>query len=165
MIDQKNKMNLGELVFDDNSQDKKTLFCLRRIRSRYLIVFFPNFCHFVDYLWLLLENSSFTNLWQFNCSRWETFVIELDKLYTDQIYEIVFFEQTCVFLYLVIPSWTKNEKSQLWLKIGTFRTKFGYFFRQHSQPLHDVLQEDIENLEFSLRGKFEFVDSLKNNGT
>ena len=54
-----------------------------------------------------------------------------------------------------------------WLKIGTFQLKFDkiYFFYQHSQPLHNVMQKDIENLEFVQGVIFEFIDSLKNNGT
>ena len=69
---------------------------------------------------------------------------------------------------LVGPS--ETGKSQLiynWLKNGTFYLKFDkfYFFYQHSQPLYDVMQTEFENLEF-VRGKnFEFIDSLKNNGT
>ena len=64
----------------------------------------------------------------------------------------------------------ETGKSQLicnWLKVGTFETQFdqSYFFYQHSQPLYDVLQKAIENLQF-LRGvNFENIDSLKNNGT
>ena len=73
-----------------------------------------------------------------------------------------------VFISLVAPSETR--KSQLiynWLKIGTFQPKFDkiYFFYQHSQPLYDVLQKEIENLEFVHGVSFEFIDSLKNNGT
>ena len=49
--------------------------------------------------------------------------------------------------------------------MGTFRIKFGNFFHQHSQPLHNVLQEVIENHEFSQDVKFKFIDSLKNNRT
>ena len=30
-------------------------------------VFVPKFCHLVDYLWLLWENSSFENVWRINC--------------------------------------------------------------------------------------------------
>ena len=30
----------------------------------------PTFCHFVDHLWILLENSSFKNLWRINCLSW-----------------------------------------------------------------------------------------------
>ena len=72
-----------------------------------------------------------------------------------------------VFISLVGPS--KTGKSQLtynWLKIGSFQPKFGkIFFYQHSQPLHDVMQKEIENLEFVQGVSFEFIDSLKNNGT
>ena len=35
-----------------------------------------------------------------------------------------------------------------------------YFFYQHSQPLYDVMQKEIENLEFVLGVNFEFIDSL-----
>ena len=36
----------------------------------------PNFCHFVDHLRLLLENSPFKNLWRMNCLGWN-FVFRL----------------------------------------------------------------------------------------
>ena len=73
-----------------------------------------------------------------------------------------------VFDSLVGPS--ETEKSQLiynWLKIGTFQPKFDkiYFFYQHSQSLYNVMQKEIENLEFVQGVNFEFIDSLKNNGT
>ena len=73
-----------------------------------------------------------------------------------------------VFISLVGPSETrKSQPIYNWLKVGLFQSKFDkiYFFYQHSQPLYDVMQKEIENLEF-LRGvSFEFIDSLKNNGT
>ena len=73
-----------------------------------------------------------------------------------------------VFISLVGPS--ETGKSQLlynWQKIGAFQTKSDklYFFYQHSQPLYDVMQKEIENLEFVRGVNFEFIDSLKNNGT
>ena len=73
-----------------------------------------------------------------------------------------------VFISLVGPSETGG--SQLihnWLKIGTFQPKFDkiYFFYQHSQPLYDVMQKEIEDLEFVQGVNFEFIDSLRNNGT
>ena len=39
-----------------------------------------------------------------------------------------------------------------------------YFFYQHSQPLYDVMQKEIENIKFILGVNFEFIDSLGNNG-
>ena len=73
-----------------------------------------------------------------------------------------------VFISLVDPCETR--KSQLvynWLKNGTFQPKLDkiYFFYQHSQPLYDVMQKEIENLVFVQGVNFEFIDSLKNNGT
>ena len=73
-----------------------------------------------------------------------------------------------VFISLVGPS--ETGKSQLiynWLKIGTLQSKFDkiYFFKQHSQPLYDVMLKEIESLEFVRGVNFEFIDSLKNNGT
>ena len=72
-----------------------------------------------------------------------------------------------VFISLVGPS--ETGKSQLfynWLKIGTFQPKFDkiYFFYQPSQPLYDVMQMEIKNLEFGEGVNFEYIDSLKNNG-
>ena len=69
---------------------------------------------------------------------------------------------------MVGPS--ETGKSQLiynWLKIGTFQPKFDeiYFFNQHSQPLYDVMQNEIANLEFVRGVNFEFIDWLKKNGT
>ena len=72
-----------------------------------------------------------------------------------------------VFISLVGSSETgKSQLIYYWLKIGTFQAKFDkiYFFCQHSQPLYDVMQKEIENLEFVQRVNFEFIDSLKNNG-
>ena len=73
-----------------------------------------------------------------------------------------------VFISLVGLSETgKSQPIYNWLKIGRFQPKFDkiYFFYQHSQPLYDVMQKEIENLEFVRGRNFEFVDSLKNNGT
>ncbi len=54
-----------------------------------------------------------------------------------------------------------------WLKVGTLQLKFDkiYFFNQHPQPLYDVMQREIVNLEFVQCVHFEFINSLKNNGT
>ena len=73
-----------------------------------------------------------------------------------------------VFIPLAGPSETrKSQPIYKWLKIGTFQPKFDkiYFFYQHPQPLYDVMQKEIENLEFVRGVNFEFIDSLKNNGT
>ena len=73
-----------------------------------------------------------------------------------------------VFISLVGPS--EIGKLQLiynWLTNGTFQPYFdkNYFYYQHSQPLFVVKQKEIESLEFVRGVNFEFIDSLKNNGT
>ena len=73
-----------------------------------------------------------------------------------------------VFISTVGPSETgKLQFIYNWRKIGTFQPKFDkmYFFYQNSQPLYDVMQKHIENLEFLQGVNFEIIDSLKNNGT
>ena len=71
-----------------------------------------------------------------------------------------------VFISLVGPSETgKSQFLYNWLKIGTFQIKFDKFFYQHSQPLYDVMEKEVEKLEFVRGVNFEFIDSLKNNGT
>ena len=69
-----------------------------------------------------------------------------------------------VFISLVGPSETgKSHFIYNWLKIRTFQAKSVkiYFFYQHFQPLYDVMQKEIENLEFVRGVNFEFIDSLK----
>ena len=73
-----------------------------------------------------------------------------------------------VFISMVGPPETgKLQNIYNWLKIETFQTKFDkvYFFHQHSQPLYDVMEKEIENLEHMHGVNFEIIDSLKNNGT
>ena len=124
----------------------------------------PTFCYFVDHLWMLLENSPLKNLGLINCLGWNfvqrgrihfTFTKAMNKLIS---------ARNRVFISLVGPSETgKSQPNYNWLKIGSFQPKFDkiYFFYQHSQPLYDVMQEKIENLEFVRGVSFEFIDSLK----
>ena len=61
----------------------------------------------------------------------------------------------------------KSQHIYDWLKIGTFQPKFDkiYFFYQRFQHLYDVMQKEIENLEFVRGVNFEIIASLKNNVT
>ena len=97
----------------------------------------------------------------------EIFAVQKDTFYPRQGYEQVNFYKNGVFISLVGPS--ETGKSQLfhnWLKIGTFQPKIDkiYFFYQQSQPPYDVMQKEIENLDFVQGINFEFTDSSKNNG-
>ena len=69
-----------------------------------------------------------------------------------------------IFLALVGPSdsgkmYLKHE----WLKVGTFQPKFEkiYFTYQHPQRLYDVMQKEIDDLEFVQGVHIEFINSLK----
>ena len=73
-----------------------------------------------------------------------------------------------IFISLVGPSETGNlYLIYNWLKIGTFQPKFDkiYLFYQLSQPPYNVIQKEIENLEFVQGANFEYIDWLENNGT
>ena len=69
-------------------------------------------------------------------------------------------------VFISLFEFSETGKSQIiynWPKIGTFQPRFDkiHFFYQHSQPLHDVMQKEIENLEFKHGVNFDFIDSLK----
>ena len=73
-----------------------------------------------------------------------------------------------IFKSLVGPSDSgKTYLTHEWLKVGTFQPKFDKicFSYQHPQPLYDVIQKEIDNLEFDQGVHFEFINSLKNDGT
>ena len=89
-----------------------------------------------------------------------TFTKSMNKLISEQ--------ENRVFFSLVGPSETgKLQLNSNWLKIGTFQTKFDkiYFFHQHFEHFYDVVQKEIEDLEFVQGVIFEFIVSLENNGT
>ena len=95
-------------------------------------------------------------------------VVRQDTFYSHQDYEEVNFNKklSLYFIGWSIRNWKIEAYLQL-VKIGTFQQKFDklYFFYQHSQPLYDVMQKEIESLEFVRGVNFEFIDSIKNNGT
>ena len=74
-----------------------------------------------------------------------------------------------IFISLVGPSVSgKTYLRHEWLKVGTFQLKFEKicFFYQHPQPLYDVKQKEIDNLEFVQGVHIDFIiNPLKNNGT
>ena len=94
--------------------------------------------------------------------------MQQDTVYLHQNYEQIIFHTK---LHFYISGWTKlfwrnlldswvvetwNISTQIWQKC---------FFYQHPQPVYDVMQKDIDNLEFVQGVHFEFINSLKNNGT
>ena len=169
MTDQEDNNHLGKIVFEDNNQEKNSWACfwtnLFQIAD---CVSVPTFCYFVDHLWMLLENSPLKNLRRINQLGW--IFVQCGRIHftlTKAMNKLIFTKNR-VFISLVDPSKTgKSQPNYIWLKIGTFQPKFDkiYIFCQHSQPLYDVMQKEIENLEFVQGVNFEVIDSLKNNGT
>ena len=94
--------------------------------------------------------------------------MQRDTFQHHQGYEQNKFCKNRVFLSMVSPSETaKSQHIHNWLRNGTFQPKFDkiYCFYQHSQTLFDASQKEVENLDFFEGVNFEFIDSLKNNGT
>ena len=128
----------------------------------------PTFCQFNDHLWLLLENSPFENLCRINCLGQKFLQCGRIHFTLTKIMNKLISTKNRIFISLVGPSETgKSQPIYNWPKTGTFQTKFDkiYFFYQHFQPLYDVMQKEIENLEFVQGVNFDFIDSLENNGT
>ena len=158
----------GKIVFDDNNEDKRSWFFwdtpLPDLRW--------SFCSGLSVILLI----KFGDFWKIHQSKTcnEAFVWA-EKLFSAAVYillspklwTIQIATKNCVFILLVCPSQTrKSDISYNWLKNGTFPTKFHktYFFCQHSQPLYDVLQKAIDDLEFVQGVKFENLDLFKNLG-
>ena len=60
----------------------------------------------------------------------------------------------------------KMQLNYSWLYIGIFtKSAYYYFSNRYSQPFYDVKQKEMENLQFFRGVNFEFIDSMKNNGT
>ena len=96
---------------------------------------------------------------------WEVCVVQQEMFCPHQVYDKLISTKNRVFITLV-----RDRKVTIfynWLKKGTFQPKLDKInvYYQHSQTLFGVMQKEIENLEFVQCVNFEFIDSLKNNGT
>ena len=95
-------------------------------------------------------------------------VVRQDTFYTHQDYEQVnlYKKSSLYFIGWSFRNWKIEAYLQL-VKNWNFSTNVwqNLLFYQHSQPLYDVMQKEIENLDFVQGVSFEFIDSLKNNGT
>ena len=166
--DQEDNVNLGKIVFDDNNQERKSWACLGRTCYRPMIVFLSQLFAFFLLYWDAFGKFLFQKRVTIQLFAYEFYVVQQDTIYLHQVYEKVSFYKNCTFISLVGPSETaKPQTINKWLNIGIFQLRFDkiYFFHQQFQPLSDVMQRELESLEFAQGVKFEFFDSLKNNGT
>ena len=67
MTNREDNKILDKTVLDDSNQETKSCSCLEKSVPNFLLVFVPSFYDSVDYLRLLLKNSSFKNFCQNNC--------------------------------------------------------------------------------------------------
>ena len=169
MPDHTDNINLDKIVFDDQNVEGRLWSCLGQTFSRSLIVcFVPTCCNPLDCLRLLLAYTFGQDFWRIyslgrnlvQCSR---IFFTLTKFMNNLIST-----RNRIFLSLVGPS--DSGKTYLiheWLKGGTFQAKFDkiYFFYQHPQQLYDVMQKNLIILSLFRGVHFEFINSLKNNGT
>ena len=92
-------------------------------------------------------------------------VVRQDTFCPHQDYEqIIFYKKSCLyFIGWSFRNWKIAVDLQL-AKNWNISTKVwqDMLFYQHSQPLYDVMQKELENLEFVQGVNFEFIDSLKN---
>ena len=94
-------------------------------------------------------------------------VVRQDRFYPHQDCEQVsFYKKSSLYF---IGSTFQNGKIAVDLQLAknwniSFQPKFDkiYFFYQNSQPLYDVMQKQIKNLEFVHGVNSEFIDSVKN---
>ena len=101
-------------------------------------------------------------------SEYESCAEQQDTFYLRQSYKQANFCKKPLFISLDGPS--DSRKRYLiheWLQNKTFRPKFDkiYFFYLHPQPLYDVMEKEIDNLELVQGAHFELINSLKNNDT
>ena len=109
LTDQKDNINLGKNVSDDNNQQNKSRACLVQTCSRSLIVFLFQLVEFFDYIWLLLDNSFFRKKWRFNCVG-RKFVYCSRKHFTlTKTRNMLITSNNCIFISLVGPSGTISD--------------------------------------------------------
>ena len=94
--------------------------------------------------------------------------VQQDTFYSHQDYEQVNFykKSSLCFIGWSIRNWIITPDLQLSENWNiSCKVSQNLLFYQHSQPLYNVMQKEIEILEFVCGVNFEFTDSLKNNGT
>ena len=169
MLDLEDKVSLGKIVFDDNSQEVKSCSCLGQTCYRSLIVFLSQL--FFSFCWTSLDafgEFTFETLLNIQLFDWELCAVPQDTFYPHQGYEQVnFYKKSSLHF---IGWYIRNRKIAAYFTIGKKMEHFNKVwqnlpFYQFSQPLYDNMQKEVEILEFVLGVNFEFIDSLKNNCT
>ena len=166
--DHTDKIILNKGAFDGWNVESRLWSWLGQTCSRSLIVFLSHFLVILLIIWLILAYTLAQDFWRIyslgrnlvQCSRIHfTFVKFMKNLFSTK---------NRIFIYLVGPS--NSGKTYLiheCLNVGIFQLKFNkiWLFNQLPQPLCDVKQKAIDNLEFFQSVEFQFINSLKSNCT
>ena len=94
---------------------------------------------------------------------WDFCLVQLETVNHHQVKEQVIFASSD---YWSAPETAKTQPFYHWLTLESFQQNFDkiYFYDQLSQPLYDVMQSELENLEFVQGVNFEITDSLNSKG-
>ena len=142
MTEQEYTNSLGNIVFDDNNQERKSWFCLEQACSRSLSVLlsqlFVIFLNIFACIWriLLSKTCDESTVWvRILCSA-AGYILPSARTWTSQ-----FLQKNGVFISLVCPPETgKSQPIYNFPKIVIFQqnvTKITFF--KYSQPLHDAI--------------------------
>ena len=93
MTDQKDKIYLSIIVFDENNQKKKSWSCLRQTCSISLMLISPNFFWFCWLSLIALGEFTFWKLVKNQLFGQKFFVVQLTTFYNHQVYEQLIFQK------------------------------------------------------------------------
>ena len=139
MIVLEDKINLGKVVFDDNNRNRISCYCLGQTC--------PTFFHFVDHLWVLLENSPLKTfdgktVWVGILCSAARYFLPSPRLWTQY-----FLQKTeSSFFWVVLPKLENRSFFTNGQKLEHFNqslTNFTFFY-QHSQPFTLLCKRKME---------------------
>ena len=167
-MDQEHNINLDKIVFDENVQERKSWACLGQTCSRSLIVFLSQLFVILLIIFGRFRRIHFAKTCDESIVWLEFCAVRQDTCYPHADYEQVNF---CKKSSPYFIGWSfRNWKFAAYLQLAenwniSTKDRQNSLFYQHSQPLYGVIQKEIENLKFVRGVDFEFIDSLKTNGT
>ena len=143
MNDQEDKINLGEIFFDNNNLKRNSSVCLGQTYSRTLIVFCPSFFKFFWLYLVAFEEFIFQKPMTKKLSGWDFCVVQHGTFYPQEDHEQVNFNKN---FYLLIIGWSvRDVKVTIYLQLAqnlnsAMKIRQNWIFYQHFQPLYDFLQ-------------------------
>ena len=169
MPDQEHNIFLGEIVFDDENEERKIVVLFRtNVLQIFNCVFLPTFFLLSCFSLVAFEEFIIRKLVMNQMFGWDLCIVQLDTFYHQENYEQVNFYKNRTFISLFGP--IRDGKVTNFLHVAqncyvSNKIDQKLLFYQISQPLYVVTQGEIEGLEFVHCVNFEFSRYAKNNGT